>query len=330
MHVQPWHLPRRTWLIRHVGRWQRAGEKFLFEKENFQGSGDQENLKNSVKNSKSKDACSDFNNFLKKIDLSMFGIVPVRRSTLLDCEEDKVDGVSAEEAEMEGFVGAPGCDSIDEGEETHETEFRNSRLDDPGHTIDDGVEQSWNGSRALVVETACEDQVHSDDHGMVKVGKSMFAGVGGVEKRSVNSSIMCHHHAHEPSSAHLTGSFACGGSSGGLLGAPVWSVGRWSARLSSCWCCPGCGLYGDGTVCMKCDTDGAANSNASNSIPNLRVERRPEHRGKTKAVKASSGTQVGCPVVDNASGDAGLADYLRWAPRSWPIEAWECRPIHSN
>ena len=46
-----------------------------------------------------------------------------------------------------------------------------------------------------------------------------------------------------------------------------------------------------------------------------------------KSLRAGSGIQVGSPIVDNASGDAGLADYLRWAPRSWPIEAWECRAV---
>ena len=48
-----------------------------------------------------------------------------------------------------------------------------------------------------------------------------------------------------------------------------------------------------------------------------------------KTLQVSSGIQVGSPILDNASGDAGLADYLRWAPESWPIEAWECRVILS-
>ena len=52
-------------------------------------------------------------------------------------------------------------------------------------------------------------------------------------------------------------------------------------------------------------------------------------REGTKTLQASSGIQVGSPILDNAPGDAGLADYLRWAPRSWPVEAWECRVVLS-
>ena len=80
---------------------------------------------------------------------------------------------------------------------------------------------------------------------------------------------------------------------------------------------------------MTCDTHGDKNSGTDNSDSNLRVEHRPELQGGTKLLRASSGIQVGCPVVDNASGDAGLADYFRWAPRSWPVEAWECRAVLS-
>ena len=40
MHVQPWHLPRRTWPIRHVGRCHGTGGNFEV-KGIFQGSGTQ-------------------------------------------------------------------------------------------------------------------------------------------------------------------------------------------------------------------------------------------------------------------------------------------------
>ena len=152
------------------------------------------------------------------------------------------------------------------------------------------------------------------------------------EKSGANSSdpsTMCHVHAHNLSSPPLSGSLPRGGSSVGFGGAPGWARGRVSARLSCSSCCPGCGLYGDGTLCMTCDSRGVVNSGTGNSVPNLRVVRRPERRGGTKTLRAGSGTQVGSPILDNASGDAGLADYLRWAPRSWPIEGWDCRVILS-
>ena len=57
--------------------------------------------------------------------------------------------------------------------------------------------------------------------------------------------------------------------------------------------------------------------------------RSAELGGGTKTLKASSGIQVGRPVVENVPGNASLADYLRWAPRRWPVEAWECRVVIS-
>ena len=80
---------------------------------------------------------------------------------------------------------------------------------------------------------------------------------------------------------------------------------------------------------MTCDTQGLENSDRDNSNPNLRVVCRPELRGGTKSLRAGSGIQVGCPFLDNTPGNASLTDYLRWTPRSWPIEAWECRVILS-
>ena len=43
-----------------------------------------------------------------------------------------------------------------------------------------------------------------------------------------------------------------------------------------------------------------------------------------KTLKSSSLLQVGRPIVGITPVCARLAHYLRWAPRRWPIEAWEC------
>ena len=155
------------------------------------------------------------------------------------------------------------------------------------------------------------------------------------ESETSNLSPMCHPHAptvHCESSAcgGLSvgfGGVSSAGGSVGFLGSPRWARGRWSARLWSPWCCPGCGLYGDGTLCMTCDTHGVMNSCMDNSSSNSRSVRGPEHREGTKPRKASSGIQVGFPVVDNVPGNASLVDYLRWAPKKWPVEGWECRTV---
>ena len=74
-------------------------------------------------------------------------------------------------------------------------------------------------------------------------------------KKDVNSSG----HPHAQSSPSALSSCVSSGASGGGFpsvgfgGSPGWGRGRWSARLSSPLCCPGCGLYGDGTLCMVCD-----------------------------------------------------------------------------
>ena len=120
--------------------------------------------------------------------------------------------------------------------------------------------------------------------------------------------------------------------SGRPLGSGVHLVGLGVGRLHVCRVrrvVPGCGLFAYGSLCMTCDSHGVVNSGTGNSIPNLRVVRRPERSGRNKDVRAGSGIQVGSPILDNASGDAGLADYQRWAPRRWPIEGWECRVIWS-
>ena len=138
----------------------------------------------------------------------------------------------------------------------------------------------------------------------------------------------CHRHVTSPS---VPVGRPCGVPSVGSVGALGWVRGRGSARLWSAWCCPGCGLYGDGTLCMTCalDTHGGVNSCTNNSTNNLRVVHSSKLGGGTKTLKASSGIKVGRPIVDNVPGSASLADYLRWAPRSWPMEAWECRVLHS-
>ena len=112
--------------------------------------------------------------------------------------------------------------------------------------------------------------------------------VGSVHggKSDANSSdtvTMGHLHAHSPIVGSSGVGSACVGSSVGVRGAPGWSVGRWSARLSSPWCCPGCGLYGDGNLCMTCDTLGTRNSCIINSVQNLRSVRRPEHQEGNKS-----------------------------------------------
>ena len=62
---------------------------------------------------------------------------------------------------------------------------------------------------------------------------------------------------------------------------------------------------------------------------NLRLERSHEAGRGTKTSKSCSLLQVGRSIFGNVPGNARLADYLRWAPQSWPIEAWECRVVSS-
>ena len=159
-------------------------------------------------------------------------------------------------------------------------------------------------------ETLLENSKGTADEGVTKfVGKELDkleeTGVGAVGnvhggKRGANScnpSIMCHQHAHNLSSSPLSGSLPCGGSSVEFGGSPGWARGRASARLSSSWCCPGCGLYGDGSLCMVCDTHGVGHSSTDNSDLNLHLGCRHEHREGTKTLRASSGIKVGCRSV---------------------------------
>ena len=152
---------------------------------------------------------------------------------------------------------------------------------------------------------------------------------GGTEFAAV-SLHTCHQHAHVATSPSVSCGRACGLPSVGSVGALGWVRGRVSAR--SAWgCCPGCGLYGDGTLCMACDlgTHGGANSCTIDSSGHLRAVRSAEVGAGTKPSKVSSRFQVGVPIVENVPGNARLADYLRWAPRRWPFEARECRVVNS-
>ena len=147
-------------------------------------------------------------------------------------------------------------------------------------------------------------------------GDDVRASIGGARNDGTacetESLHMCHLLSHVVPSPSSSCGRACGLPSVGSVGALGWVRGRVSAR--SAWgCCPGCGLYGDRAMCMACDVDthGGTNSGRTNSSANLRVVRRPELRGGMKSMRAGSGYQVGSPILDNASGDAGLADYLR-------------------
>ena len=108
--------------------------------------------------------------------------------------------------------------------------------------------------------------------------------------------------------------------------------GRGSLRASLC--CPVCGLWGDGGMCELCtgglgdgDTVNSCSTDGANSChhTNLRLERRPEVPGEMKTRRL----EVGDLTVGNTPESASLANYLRWAPRSWPLEVWECRVIGS-
>ena len=132
----------------------------------------------------------------------------------------------------DGF-GAPVAEveiehQVHEGDENFKADFKNSADDGDGA----GHRDDW---RTDFVDGVCD----MDGYGTEETDIARSAGVDSLGKMHVNSSTACHLHAHEPSSAHLSGSFVCGGSSRVVLGAPGWAVGRWSARLSSRWCCPG-------------------------------------------------------------------------------------------
>ena len=358
MHVHPWHLPRRKWLKRHVGRCQGNGGKES-AKEFFQGSGAQENSKVFKLKTKVNKVARVFK-FLNFEEQSLVHTVSAPRSNEgAVVEQCGGAGLEAESGGSKAFtrdydagleaafgnsVGSfdGAKPSAEFGGIEAEVEFKGSmhdkeevedmmlgRLQCAGHG-EGGSGAVWaaeNVQKGRVTDFQ-EMEVLGEEH-MVAEASGIVGSVRGG-KSDANSSdmvIMGHLHAHSPIVGSLGVGSACVGSSVGVRGAPGWSVGRWSARLSSSLCCPGCGLYGDGSLCMMCDTHGTRNSCVINSVQNLRLVRRPEHREETKLLKASSGIQVGFPVVDNVPGNASLVDYLRWAPKKWPVEGWECRTV---
>ena len=375
MHVHPWHLPRRKWLIRHVGRCQGNGGKES-AKEFFQGSGAQENSKVFKLKAKHKDA-RIFKSFNFEEQFAIFTVSPSRSNEEDEKEGEFDGGIETESKHFDEVVGAFDEDAgrlwacggrveTESGNRLHVGCGNEAAVGEEAgglhiDEIDGGFDGDAGRKRACSgrVETESGNQLHDGRGKVAAVDEEASVGMGCVraggtdqeakilleveeseavdtmgnvhsERNHVNSSdmvIMGHLHAHSPIVGSSGVGSACVGSSVGVLGAPGWSVGRWSARLSSPWCCPGCGLYGDGSLCMTCDTHGTRNSCIINSVQNLRSVRRPEHREETKLLKASSGIQVGFPVVDNVPGNASLVDYLRWAPKEWPVEGWECRTV---
>ena len=59
---------------------------------------------------------------------------------------------------------------------------------------------------------------------------------------------------------------------------------------------------------MTCDSHGVANSGTGNSLPNLRVVRRPERRGGTKTCGQVQGSRSGVP-----------SSIMRQEMRAWRI-----------
>ena len=174
-----------------------------------------------------------------------------------------------------------------------------------------------------------EGNIREDETGAC-FGHAQSISLHSLGEFSAESLHLCHstmHPIRTESSPLVSGGRACGVSSLGSVGAPGW--GRGSMR--SAWCCPGCGLFGDGTMCKTCmlETHGGGNSCTYEITKNLRVVRSHELGEGSKTPKVSSRIQVGRPIVEYEPGSASLADYLRWAPRSWPVEAWECRVVNS-
>ena len=376
MHVQPWHLPRRTWLIRHVGRCHGNGGKES-AKEIFQGSGAQGKVKTFQET------------FINKKGAWKFLTPPFNREGQSTCcsvsVQRSIDRQWRKESEFEGelfnggeqdvFENSNGFDveagdfvggieseielgqqldglhvagsAVNTGVEVHE----NEELDEfkaEGASAKVNVRQAQDVGEAgagsadfLESEVAVENC--RDVDGCMQVTTEASCVYDGPVDRSVDvgaihmgengasqSSNSLHPHAHTLPRDVLSPSGSVGGVGGvsvGSVGSSRWARGRGSARLSSPWCCPGCGLYGDGTLCMVCAEGEVCDQSRMNSDQNLRMERSHERRGGTKARKACTGIKVGSGFLNKPSGDASLADYLRSAPSSWPVEAWECRTV---
>ena len=100
------------------------------------------------------------------------------------------------------------------------------------------------------------DNTEGDDNVLHDFGGEGRASHRGAQSAGMECETktlhMCHPHAHVAPCPSLSCGRACGPPLVGSVGAPGWVRGRVSSR--SAWgCCLGCGLYGDGTLCMACD-----------------------------------------------------------------------------
>ena len=334
MHVHLWHLPRRTWLKRHVGRCQGNGGKESAI-EFFRGSGDQGKLFKG--NFKNKDACN-FLTFQKGEQSTFFNVCDQRS---MEAWLGENEGVHVPNVKNLGKVVTGPClrvhrretsgggllEGDDESEDQELEDLEETSVQETAaefgefNVLDAEVSSVEEASKALaVVEAsgagvvfrvaALETEVgNGRDMGIKTETDGMRASdsedVGAVhigENGASHSLNSIHPHACALQSDVLSPCVpgrGVGGVSVGSVGSSRWARGRWSARLSSPWCCPGCGLYGDGTLCMVCDVGEGCDQGRENSDSvNSRLVRGPEHREGTKLLKASSGIQVGFPVVD--------------------------------
>ena len=132
MHVHPWHLPRRKWLKRHVGRCQGNGGKES-AKEFFQGSGAQENSKVFKPKTKVNKVARVFKSFNFEEQSTIF-TVSAPRSNGVDEEAGDFDGGIETEFEfgqqLDGahVAGLWGLRWNTGAEEHEDEELGNSRL----------------------------------------------------------------------------------------------------------------------------------------------------------------------------------------------------------
>ena len=120
---------------------------------------------------------------------------------------------------------------------------------------------------------------------------------------------------------------------GGSLGGCRASSGRGRGARSSL-CCPGCGFWWNGGLCSVCtvrfgdrDSLNSCLNHGENSCGlNLRMVRTQDIQGEERSKRL----EVGSLIVGNTPDGARLANYLRWAPRRWPVEMWEYRAAASD